>query len=83
MWFRGTTRRDSRVLWVNIDLIMTAPSVVYHINTTDGKREVANPSEFPDPTRVVNIEEPFVSTNYGASRLCWCRNGLAQRKRVL
>ena len=45
----------------NIDLIMTAPSVVYHINTTDGETlEVANPSEFPDPTRVDNIEEPFV-----------------------
>ncbi|MDN6207563.1 MAG: translation elongation factor 4 [Lactococcus sp.] len=45
----------------NIDLIMTAPSVVYHINTTDGEMvEVANPSEFPDPSRVDNIEEPFV-----------------------
>ena len=44
-----------------IDLIMTAPSVVYHINTTDGETlEVANPSEFPDLTRIENIEEPFV-----------------------
>lgn len=44
-----------------IDLIMTAPSVVYHINTTDGETlEVANPSEFPNPTRIENIEEPFV-----------------------
>ncbi len=44
-----------------IDLIMTAPSVVYHINTTDGETlEVANPSEFPDPTSIENIEEPFV-----------------------
>ncbi len=44
-----------------IDLIMTAPSVVYHINTTDDEiLEVANPSEFPDPTRIENIEEPFV-----------------------
>ena len=44
-----------------IDLIMTAPSVVYHINTTDGETlEVANPSEFPDTTRIENIEEPFV-----------------------
>ncbi|MDT2862316.1 translation elongation factor 4 [Lactococcus lactis] len=44
-----------------IDLIMTAPSVVYHINTTDGETlEIANPSEFPDPTRIENIEEPFV-----------------------
>lgn len=45
----------------NIDLIMTAPSVVYHVNTTDGEMiEVANPSEFPDPTRVQSIEEPYV-----------------------
>ena len=45
----------------NIDLIMTAPSVVYHVNTTDGDMlEVSNPSEFPDPTKVDSIEEPYV-----------------------
>lgn len=45
----------------NIDLIMTAPSVVYHVNTTDGEMlEVSNPSEFPDPTRINFIEEPYV-----------------------
>ncbi|MEE3743331.1 translation elongation factor 4 [Streptococcus dysgalactiae] len=45
----------------NIDLIMTAPSVVYHVHTTDGDMiEVSNPSEFPDPTRVASIEEPYV-----------------------
>lgn len=45
----------------DLDLIMTAPSVVYHINTTDGETlEVANPSEFPDPTRIGSIEEPYV-----------------------
>lgn len=45
----------------NIDLIMTAPSVVYHVHTTDGEMlEVSNPSEFPDPTRVDFIEEPYV-----------------------
>ncbi|EMB52256.1 GTP-binding protein LepA [Streptococcus mutans 11A1] len=45
----------------NIDLIMTAPSVVYHVYTTDGERlEVSNPSEFPDPTKVDSIEEPYV-----------------------
>ena len=45
----------------NIDLIMTAPSVVYHVNTTDGEMlEVSNPSEFPDPTRIDTIEEPYV-----------------------
>lgn len=45
----------------NLDLIMTAPSVIYHINTTDGEKlKVANPSEFPDPTRIDSVEEPFV-----------------------
>ena len=45
----------------NIDLIMTAPSVVYHVNTTDGEMlEVSNPSEFPDPTRIDTIEEPYI-----------------------
>lgn len=40
---------------------MTAPSVVYHVYTTDGERlEVSNPSEFPDPTKVDSIEEPYV-----------------------
>ena len=40
---------------------MTAPSVVYHVTTTDGEMlEVSNPSEFPDPTRVDYIEEPYV-----------------------
>ena len=44
-----------------LDLIMTAPSVVYHINTTSGETlEVANPSEFPDPTQIASIEEPYV-----------------------
>ncbi|MDR0200527.1 MAG: translation elongation factor 4 [Streptococcaceae bacterium] len=45
----------------DLDLIMTAPSVVYHVTTSDGERhEVANPSEFPDPGRIAKIEEPFV-----------------------
>ena len=45
----------------NIDLIMTAPSVVYHVNTTDVEMlEVSNPSEFPDPTRIDTIEEPYI-----------------------
>ena len=62
----------------NIDLIMTAPSVVYHVNTTDGEMlEVSNPSEFPDPTRIDAIEEPLCqSSNYGSSRVCWCCYGV-------
>ncbi|MCL2676562.1 MAG: translation elongation factor 4 [Streptococcaceae bacterium] len=45
----------------NLDLIMTAPSVIYQVNTTDGDSiQVANPSEFPDPTRIETIKEPYV-----------------------
>jgi GTP-binding protein LepA len=45
----------------DLDLIMTAPSVIYHIILTDGTLlEVANPSEFPDPVKIDTIQEPFV-----------------------
>ena len=45
----------------NIDLIMTAPSVIYKVNLTDGEvLDVSNPSEFPDPTKIASIEEPYV-----------------------
>ncbi|RZI48279.1 translation elongation factor 4 [Lactococcus kimchii] len=66
-----------------IDLIMTAPSVVYHINTTDGETlEVANPSEFPDPTRIENIEEPFVKAQIMVpNEFVGAVMELAQRKR--
>ena len=36
----------------NIDLIMTAPSVIYKVNLTDGESmDVSNPSEFPRPNQ--------------------------------
>lgn len=45
----------------NIDLIMTAPSVIYKVNMTDGEAlDVSNPSEFPEPTKIDSIEEPYV-----------------------
>ncbi|MFC6170078.1 translation elongation factor 4 [Loigolactobacillus jiayinensis] len=45
----------------DLDLITTAPSVIYHINQTDGTQKiVANPSEMPDPASIRSIEEPFV-----------------------
>lgn len=67
----------------NLDLIMTAPSVIYHVNTTDGERmEVANPSEFPDPTRIESIEEPFVKAQIMVpNEFVGAVMELAQRKR--
>lgn len=45
----------------DLDLITTAPSVIYHANLADGtQKEVANPSEMPDPGTIDSIEEPFV-----------------------
>ncbi len=45
----------------NIDLITTAPSVVYHIHLNDGTQMVLhNPADMPDPIRIESIEEPWI-----------------------
>ena len=45
----------------NLDLITTAPSVIYRINKTDEETlMVSNPSEMPEPQEVETIEEPYV-----------------------
>jgi GTP-binding protein LepA len=45
----------------NIDLITTAPSVVYKVYLTDGTEvEVDNPSNMPDPQKIDRVEEPYV-----------------------
>jgi GTP-binding protein LepA len=45
----------------DLDLISTAPSVVYRIHTTDGKvLELHNPADMPEVTRIRTIEEPWV-----------------------
>lgn len=47
-----------------IDLITTAPSVIYHVNMTDGEElQVANPSEMPDPQKIDTVEEPYVKAS--------------------
>lgn len=44
-----------------IDLITTAPSVIYEVFMTDGEhRIVDNPSNMPDPQKIDRIEEPYV-----------------------
>ena len=46
----------------NLDLVTTAPGVVYKVHTTDGKViELTNPSNLPDPSSIEYMEEPFVS----------------------
>lgn len=45
----------------NLELITTAPSVIYHVNKTDGSVVVVdNPADFPDPVTIQSVEEPFV-----------------------
>ena len=48
----------------DIDLIATAPSVIYRVHLTDGKMiEVDNPSKLPNPQEIEHIEEPFVKAS--------------------
>ena len=45
----------------DLDLIATAPSVVYRIFLTDGSvMEMHNPADMPDPVRIDHIEEPWI-----------------------
>ena len=45
----------------NIDLITTAPSVIYHVYLNDGTmREMHNPVDMPDPVYIDRIEEPWI-----------------------
>jgi GTP-binding protein LepA len=44
-----------------IDLITTAPSVIYHVIMTDGSEiNVDNPSNMPEPQKIDRVEEPYV-----------------------
>jgi GTP-binding protein LepA len=45
----------------NLDLVTTAPSVIYKIYLTDGELlELTNPNDMPDPTKISKMEEPIV-----------------------
>ncbi len=45
----------------NLDLVTTAPSVVYRITKTDGSVvEIDNPTNYPDPSQIIKAEEPIV-----------------------
>ena len=56
----------------NIDLITTAPSVVYHLFMTDGTvQEMHNPADMPDPAKIDRMEEPWIR------RPSWCRTNIS------
>ena len=45
----------------NLDLVTTAPSVIYKVHKTDGTMiELTNPSNLPDPSEIAYMEEPYV-----------------------
>ena len=69
----------------NLNLISTAPTVVYKVLTTDGNWiELENPSDMPDPTKIERIEEPYVRLSVhtppefigGLLKLCEDRRGM-------
>ncbi len=45
----------------DLDLVLTAPSVVYRLHKRDGAvQELHNPADFPDPTQIEFLEEPWI-----------------------
>ncbi|MBR3600568.1 MAG: translation elongation factor 4, partial [Lachnospiraceae bacterium] len=69
----------------NLDLVTTAPGVIYKVHKTDGEViELTNPSNLPDPSMIEYMEEPFVSaeimvtTEYVGAimQLCQERRGI-------
>ena len=68
----------------NLDMIATAPSVVYRIHKTDGKMiEMYNPADMPDVVHIDKIEEPWIKATIlvpddylgGILKLCQDRRG--------
>ena len=68
----------------DLDLITTAPSVVYRVHLTDGGLvELHNPADMPDPVKVGRIEEPWIKATIflpdeylgGVLQLCTERRG--------
>ena len=68
----------------NLDLIATAPSVIYRIHLTDGElMELHNPADLPDPVKIESIDEPWIKATIftpddylgGVIKLCQDRRG--------
>jgi GTP-binding protein LepA len=71
----------------NLDLITTAPSVIYHLHMNDGTMiEMHNPADMPDPVRIDHIEEPWIEATIlvpdeylgSVLKLCQDRRGRQQ-----
>jgi len=71
----------------DLDLIVTAPSVVYHIHMTDGSMmEISNPSEYPQPNKIKCVEEPrivahiFTPEEYVGAMMKLCQDKRGEQK---
>lgn len=69
----------------NLDLVATAPSVVYEMTLTDGtEKELHNPADMPDVVKIKEIREPWIKATIltpdeylgGILKLCQDRRGL-------
>ncbi|MFW6051895.1 MAG: translation elongation factor 4 [Myxococcota bacterium] len=72
-----------------LDLVTTAPSVVYHVMTKQGETlEVENPSKLPDPGKIEHIEEPYfkvsihVPSQYVGAVLKLCEERRGEQKGI-
>ena len=71
----------------DLDLIPTAPSVVYHVYKNDGEMtELYNPADMPDPVYIDHLEEPWIKATIlvpddylgGLLQLCQERRGIQE-----
>ncbi len=67
----------------NLDLITTAPSVIYKVNYTDGRTVmIDNPTNYPDPALIASAEEPIVKADiYSPSEFVGTIMELCQERR--
>ena len=48
----------------NLDIITTAPSVIYKVTKTNGETiDLTNPTNLPEPTEIDSMEEPIVKAS--------------------
>ena len=73
----------------NVDIITTAPSVIYKVNLRDGNKiELHNPVDLPDQTLILSIEEPWIEATilvpdeYLGSILKLCEDRRGRQKQL-
>ena len=76
----------------NLDLIATAPSVIYHVYMSDGTMiEIDNPAKMPDASKIDHVEEPYVKASImvpdqfigSVMELCQGKRGIYQTMEII